>query len=78
MHSNKCDESCRCRAVTHPAVTHEEVGRAAGENMREVNREGGSKREFSFSLVKMLKRESITLLEGMNCSERGDRGKKRA
>lgn len=50
------------RTGTHAAVTHKEVGRAAGENMRIVNCEGGSKREFSFSLFTMLKKESITLL----------------
>lgn len=59
-HNNKYDKSCFCRKVTHPAVTHEEVGRAAGENMRIVNREGGSKRDFSFGLVKKFKKGSIT------------------
>ncbi|XP_044062485.1 G-protein coupled receptor family C group 6 member A [Siniperca chuatsi] len=80
MHNNDetYDESCFCRAVTHPAVTHEGVGRAAGENMRTVNCEGGNKREFSFSLVEMLKKGSITLLEVKNHREAsgiGERGK---
>ena len=63
--------------VTHPAVSQREVGRAAGKNMRIVNREGGSEREFSFGSVKMLKKESITLLEAKSCretSETEDRG----
>lgn len=51
-----------------------EVGRAAGENMRKVNCGGGSKREFSFSPVKMLKKESITLPEVKKHREASWRG----
>lgn len=69
LHTTTNMESCFCRTVTHPAVTHEEVGRAAGENMRIVNYEGGSKREFSFSPVKMFQKESITLLAVKNSRE---------
>lgn len=43
--------------MTHSAVTNEEVGRAPGENMRIVKYEGGSKREFSCSLAKMVQKK---------------------
>lgn len=58
--------SCFYFRVTHPAVTHQEVDRAAGENMRIVNHRGGSKLEFSLRLWKMLKKESITLLQAQS------------
>lgn len=71
--------SCFYFRVTHPAVTpHQEVGRAAGENMRIVYHRGGSKLEFSLRLWKMLKKESITLLQAQShreASETEEQGK---
>lgn len=54
-----------------------EVGRAAGENMRISNYEGGSKREFFFlACWRCLEKDSITLLQARRNRQKEERRKK--
>lgn len=57
--------------MTHPAVTHKEVGRAAGENVRIVMKE-----EARGNFIETLKKESITLLDVNNCREGREGGER--